>query len=147
MNKKKVFIEDFSEELDNILKSLKDITEKVNIENFNWTELLDLWLKILEKLEKIKLLINRFLKDILPWPKFSIDSMIYITYIKSNQLIKDNRDSNPSWLEEIKKRVQEILLKLKSSITTMNIAESKYYWWELLNLWNQLLKIELNKQI
>lgn len=144
---KKEFIEYFSEDLDNILKSLKDISEKINIENFNWTELLDLWLIILEKLEEIKCLINWFLDFILESPIYSINSLTYITCIKTNQLILDNSDSNPCWLEEIKKRVQEILIKLKSNITTMNIAESKYYWWELLKLWNQLLKIELNKQI
>lgn len=144
---KKVFIENYWKELDNILKSLKDLCNKADLENFNWTDLLDLWLKILEKLEEIKLLVNCFLEELFPKSNYSINHLTYITCIKSNQLIIDNSDSNPCWLEEIKEKVQEILIKLKSNITTMNTAESKYYWWELMQLWNQLLKIEPNKQI
>lgn len=127
------------DELDKLTKSLNKLLDNIDINNFKWEDLLALWLEILRIQDDIKNIVWEFLKWILGAKTsiLSINSHTLVTYFKIWELIKSdiwNQFENPV------DKAKTILMKLKNEISTMNLSGIKYYWWELMNLWDLIIR-------
>lgn len=134
-----LFTKIYWDKLDSLTKSLSELLDNIDIDNFKWEDLLALWLDILKIQENIKNIVSFFITWVLDpnTSTSSINNHTIVTYLKIWELIKNyEKDTG----ENPKNKATKIIIKLKNQVSTMNLSEMKYYWGELINLWDLIIR-------